>query len=251
AWSYAGGGEGPAVAGEGSEATESEPLPPRTTLIFIDGTWTQAKQMVARSPWLREFVPRAVIKPTGHSEYKFRKQPEQGCLSTLEAVAEALLCLEGSRGPELKAALTAPFRRMVEVQCGFRGDQVDKNVPLKKPQRLFDAELAKKLLFASCPEYAAAVLSEDTGASDAAISVVAKKTEEEEESTIGVHCVVKWGEKSICRDTIVVETLWSTAGCAKRRGRELSVGQMKGKKCWFLPIAEVPQGSLWELPDDS
>ena len=75
--------------------------PPRT-LIFVDGTWPQAKGMCNKSPWLMS-IPRVVLCSTGESGYEFRKQPAQGCLSTLEAVAEALLALEGPRGPTLKA----------------------------------------------------------------------------------------------------------------------------------------------------
>lgn len=67
-------------------------------MIFIDGTWRQAchsshssalgeaKSMVQRSDWLREHVPRAVIRqlgkvltghvrPSAYSGYRFRKQP--------------------------------------------------------------------------------------------------------------------------------------------------------------------------------
>jgi len=100
---------GAAGGAAGGEATD-------WTLIFIDGRWKQAKAMVNRSKWLQG-LPRVVLRPTEQSGYTFRRQPVEGCLSTLEAVAEALAVLEGDAGAELKRALVAPFKRMVELQC--------------------------------------------------------------------------------------------------------------------------------------
>lgn len=96
------------------------------TLILIDGRWSQAKGMLRRSPWLQE-LPRVTVPPTAPSQYIWRQQPERACVSTLEAVAEALLALEGRQGLELKAALFAPFKKMVELQCRYLPEVHDKN----------------------------------------------------------------------------------------------------------------------------
>jgi len=102
----------PEAASEGSSPASG------LTLIFIDGRWKQAKAMVNRSRWLQN-LPRVVLRPSSASGYTFRRQPVEGCLSTLEAVAEALAVLEGNRGAEIRETLVAPFRRMVELQCAF------------------------------------------------------------------------------------------------------------------------------------
>jgi len=60
-------------------------------LIFLDGTWAQAKTLWWRNPWLLK-LHRVVLKPSTLSEYgKMRKEPKKECLSTIESVA---LCLE-------------------------------------------------------------------------------------------------------------------------------------------------------------
>ncbi|CAJ1395235.1 unnamed protein product [Effrenium voratum] len=209
----------------GPDAVELSEVPDSKSLILIDGTWRQAKSMVSRSEWLRQHVPRGVIRPQGYSGYRFRKQPEQGCLSTLEAVAEALLALEGPRGPELKDMLLAPFARMVEMQCSFIGDVADKNTPCEQTSCPFD------------PEAALMQLQEREAAE-------AKPGADEE-----VYCILRWGERALERPVIVVELIRSSSSdAAKRRAQELSLGRPKGSRCWFRLLSQVPPGALWEVP---
>jgi len=130
-----------AATGAGAQRPASQ-QPPRT-LVLVDGRWSQAKIMVTRSPWLQQ-LPRAVVQPRAPSGYVWRQQPHGNCLSTLEAVAEALYVLEGPRGPALREALLAPFRRMVEIQRKFlpEGADRDKNAGLVATGR--DAEDAAR-----------------------------------------------------------------------------------------------------------
>lgn len=189
------------------------------TLIFVDGRWPQAKSMVNRSPWLKQ-LPRALIVPSNQSGYRFRKQPEQGCLSTLEAVAEALLALEGSRGHILKAALLAPFELMVKHQCSFIPEHQakDKNkIPEELP--LFDAE---------------AVAGADADAPDK------------------IYCVVRWGAKSLDgREIVVVKHIRDDHEWAKKLSMQLSAGQSRGCRFWVLPISKVPSNARFEELDCS
>lgn len=202
---------------------EDEALPPPTTLIFIDGRWPQAKAMVNRSVWLRERLPRVVIRPSSESGYVFRQQPGQGCLSTLEAVAEALLALEGPRGPALKAALLAPFRLMVKHQCDFIPDQRDKNAdfaPEGTPERLFDR--------------------------DAVLRQLGEEGVDEED----VHCIVRWGTNSVSgREVIVTQVMRGARADAKARATELSTGRPRGRRFWVLPVGKVPVGAFLEDGD--
>jgi len=67
-------------------------------IIVLDGTWPQTKSLWWRNPWLLKCY-RAVILPPRPSLYgQFRREPRKESLSTIEAVAYALLELgEDSR----------------------------------------------------------------------------------------------------------------------------------------------------------
>lgn len=59
-------------------------------IIFLDGTWAQAKTLWWRNPWLLK-LPRVILAPTKPSDYgKLRREPKKECLSTLESVALSL-----------------------------------------------------------------------------------------------------------------------------------------------------------------
>src|SRR4051812_37714327 len=77
---------------------KGEPLPPPPVkdlegIIFLDGTWSQAKALWWRNPWLLK-LRRAILLPKNKSLYReLRKEPRSECLSTLESVAETLTAL--------------------------------------------------------------------------------------------------------------------------------------------------------------
>ena len=91
--------------------------PPRT-LVVVDGTWTTARKMLARSPILRA-LPRVSLRPAAPSTYRIRREPAAHCLSTVEAVVAALTMLEGD-GARF-APLLAAFDRLVTTQLEHMG----------------------------------------------------------------------------------------------------------------------------------
>lgn len=107
-------------------ATEAGPLP--SVLVVFDGTWRQAKEMVAASaPFLERFAVRVSLGGCDpgvegpsmfESELVLRKEPFQGCMSTMEAVARALRVMEPSgKGAEAEATLLLLLRAMVGFQA--------------------------------------------------------------------------------------------------------------------------------------
>jgi DTW domain-containing protein YfiP len=81
-------------------------------LVLLDGSWSQAKALWWRNPWLLK-LPRLVLHPREPSIYgKLRREPRREYLSTLEAIALALEALgEPSGTPE---ALRRLFRTLVQ-----------------------------------------------------------------------------------------------------------------------------------------
>jgi DTW domain-containing protein YfiP len=81
-------------------------------IIAIDGTWSKAKTLWWRNPWLNK-LSRVNLQPKEPSIYgKLRAEPRREYVSTLESVAGALtLCGEP---PEIEAGLRRVFRTMVQ-----------------------------------------------------------------------------------------------------------------------------------------
>jgi hypothetical protein len=62
-------------------------------LVLLDGTWSLALKMFRESPCLHD-LPRAMFGAPPLSRFVIKQQPRPDCLSTLEAVHEALIALE-------------------------------------------------------------------------------------------------------------------------------------------------------------
>jgi DTW domain-containing protein len=118
---------------EGEQVTtrSGTPLEPSQIdgIIALDGTWSKAKTLWWRNPWLNKLnrkaktlwwrnpwlnkLNRVSLKPKQPSIYgKLRAEPKRDYVSTLESVAGALtLC--GER-PEIEAGLQRVFRTLVQ-----------------------------------------------------------------------------------------------------------------------------------------
>lgn len=85
---------------------------PPVGVIVLDGTWSQAKTLWWRNPWLLR-LDRIVLHPREPSIYgRLRREPRGEWISTLEAVAEALVGL--GEPPEVRDELRRLMRTMVQ-----------------------------------------------------------------------------------------------------------------------------------------
>ena len=89
----------------------------RLVVFLLDATWSGARKMLRLSPSLQR-LPRVMFTPTAVSRYVIKQQPQEGCLSTLEATHELLLSLEksGLDRYALPNQLLGLFKRMQDYQ---------------------------------------------------------------------------------------------------------------------------------------
>ncbi len=92
------------------------PPPSPVTLLVVDGTWAQAKQIVRDNPRLAA-LPRYSFEPPSPSDYRIRREPRREYVSTIEALCHVLGAIEGDR--ERFLPMLAPFRAMIDrqVEC--------------------------------------------------------------------------------------------------------------------------------------
>jgi len=80
-------------------------------IVLLDGTWSQAKALWWRNPWMLK-CQRVILNPSRPSRYgRLRKEPRKDGLSTIEAAATMLAGLE--RRPDIAETLYASFERML------------------------------------------------------------------------------------------------------------------------------------------
>jgi len=97
-------------------AGEPVAAPPRL-LVVPDGTWRQARRLLAEHPDLAA-LPRVTLAGASATRYRVRHADQPQALSTIEAVAAALDALEAPRSFE---ALLAPFEALVAGQIAAMG----------------------------------------------------------------------------------------------------------------------------------
>ena len=88
-------------------------------IVLLDGTWSQAKTLWWRNPWLLK-LPRLVLNPPEPARLgRLRREPRPEALSTLEAAALVLRHVE--KGPQPADALLAALDRLIAACDGRRG----------------------------------------------------------------------------------------------------------------------------------
>jgi DTW domain-containing protein YfiP len=80
-------------------------------IVLLDGTWSQAKALWWRNPWMLK-CQRVILGPSRPSRYgQLRREPRRDGLSTIEAAAMLLATLE--KRPDIAETLHASFERML------------------------------------------------------------------------------------------------------------------------------------------
>jgi len=86
----------------------------RLRLVVLDGTWRKSRKQLFLNPLLQT-LPRMSLQEVSPSRYRIRKAHAPDQLSTLEAVCQALIQLEGDQSKYL------PLLRAFD---GFIGEQL-------------------------------------------------------------------------------------------------------------------------------
>jgi hypothetical protein len=93
-------------------------------VVLLDGSWSEAKTLWWRNPWLLR-LRRLVLNPPHRSRFgRVRREPRREALSTLEAAALLLKHLDG--GPEIEAALLDRLDRLIAEARTARSAQARK-----------------------------------------------------------------------------------------------------------------------------
>ncbi|MGY3615159.1 tRNA-uridine aminocarboxypropyltransferase [Bradyrhizobium sp. USDA 10063] len=96
-------------------------------IVLLDGTWSQAKALWWRNPWMLK-CQRVILGPRQPSRYgQLRREPRRDGLSTIEAAGMLLAALE--KRPDIAETLNASFERMLA-----RYRQVQRTMPELAPK---------------------------------------------------------------------------------------------------------------------
>lgn len=99
-------------------------------IIVLDGTWSQAKTLWWRNPWMLK-LNRIVLHPQRASFYgKLRREPRREALSTIEAIAETLEAL--GEDPKVSLKLRQHFSTLLRR---YREWIKTNPQPISKPRR--------------------------------------------------------------------------------------------------------------------
>src|SRR5271169_6814529 len=108
-------------------------------IVLLDGTWSQAKALWWRNPWMLK-CQRVILGPKRPSAYgQLRRESRRDGLSTIEAAALLLAALE--KRPEIAATLNGSFEQMLA-----RYREVQSTMPelAPKPKGKFKGKLKAK-----------------------------------------------------------------------------------------------------------
>ena len=107
----------------------------RLVVFLLDATWRLARPMLRDSPSLQR-LPRIMFSGAAPSRYIIKRQPEPGCLSTLEAVHEMFLALDrtGLDAYTRPTQLLDLFERMQDFQIKRTAENRRLGIPSPCPK---------------------------------------------------------------------------------------------------------------------
>lgn len=119
----------------------------RLVVFLLDATWYLAKKMLKSNPSLLA-LPHVMFSGATPSRYRIKKQPEPGCLSTLEATHELLVALNRSgldTYPE-PSPLIDLFERMQEfhLRCAAQQNGSRHRIKMAGPPGTVSSTPAKR-----------------------------------------------------------------------------------------------------------
>jgi DTW domain-containing protein YfiP len=124
--------------GPGARDILADPPAGPVTLVVVDGTWSQAKNVVRDNPVLRT-LPRYDFVAPEPTRYRIRKEPRPDYVSTIEALMHVLGVLEGD--PQRFRALLDPMTAMIDAHLAQKALAPRPRVRLPRPPRPPDAKL--------------------------------------------------------------------------------------------------------------
>jgi len=101
--------------------------PPPLVAVLVDGTWSQAKRMHRDL----EDLPHVALAPSGRSEFHWRRQSQEGRISTVEAAALFLeeLGEEPEGAPKMLRCALHELIGALERQCHYDGFRAGPSPP--------------------------------------------------------------------------------------------------------------------------
>ena len=116
---------------QGAEKTARKQL----LVIVVDATWFFAKKMLRLSPNLLE-LPKISFRAGYRSQFKFKQQPAEECLSTIESCYYLMKELQKEKvfGVNLDAdceSLMDVFKRMVDYQLESEKERLASGIPCR------------------------------------------------------------------------------------------------------------------------
>lgn len=124
--------------GPGARDILADPPAGPVTLVVVDGTWSQAKNVVRDNPVLRA-LPRYDFVAPEPTRYRIRKEPRPDYVSTIEALMHVLGVLEGD--PQRFRALLDPMTAMIDAHLAQKALAPRPRVRLPRAPRRPDAKL--------------------------------------------------------------------------------------------------------------